>query len=139
MGKREKLLLASAIAGMAIAQAGTTVIHSMGYMLTLNWGTDHGRATGLFMKSFLSWCREKEQELRKAPSQVASRIPGLCAALGMDLEPFFDILDKLLGQREKASEKELCAWGAQPMKNAANTYIQPNQEEVARMFRESVG
>jgi len=140
---REKLLLASSIAGMVISQSGTAVPHSMGYMFSLNWGTDHGRANGLLMKSFLSWCREKEQALCK--TSVEPRIPGLCAALGMELEPFFDMLEKLLrlsvgspGQREKASEAELAAWCSQPMKNAANTYIQPSQEEIARMFRESV-
>ena len=143
--KREKLLLASSIAGMVISQSGTAVIHSMGYLFSLNWGTDHGRANGLLMKSFLSWCREKEQVLCKTGSPVEPRIPGLCAVLGMELEPFFDILEKLLelsgespGQREKASEAELTAWAALPMKNAANTYIQPNQEEIARLFRESV-
>ena len=133
--KREKLLLASSIAGMVISQTGTATPHSMGYLFTINWGTGHGRANGLLMKSFLSWCREKEG---KDPS-VNPRIPGLCAALGMDLEKFFDILERLLGEREKASETELADWGAQPMKNAANTYIKPNQEEIARMFRESVG
>ena len=137
--KREELLLASSIAGMVISQTGTAVPHSMGYIFTLNWGTDHGRANGLLMKSFLSWCREKEQALHKTASPVEPRIGGLCAALGMELEPFFDMLEKLLGQREKASEAELAAWSMQPMKSAANTCIQPNQEEIARMFRESVG
>jgi len=137
--KREKLLLASSLAGMVISQTGTAVPHSMSYMFTLNWDTDHGRATGLLLKSFLSWCREKEQSLPKTDPSAASRINALCAALGMDLEPFFVILEKLLGQREKASEAELSAWGAQPMKNAANTFIQPTQEDIARMFRESVG
>jgi alcohol dehydrogenase class IV len=135
---REKLLLASCIGGMVIAQTGTVVPHSMGYAFTLNWGADHGRANGLLMKSFFSWCREKERSLCKAES-ITPRIPGLCAALGMDLESFFVLLDKLLGEREKAAEAELAAWSALPMKNAANTYIQPTQEDIARIYRESVG
>ena len=131
---RKKLLLASCVAGMVIAQSGTTVVHSMGYVFTLNWGTDHGRANFLLLRSFLSWCREKE----KAACTPEQRIPGVCAALGMELERFFDLLEKLLGQREKASDADLKAWGSLPMKNAANTYIQPNQEDISRMFRESV-
>lgn len=131
---REKLLLASAIAGMVIAQTGTALPHSMGYLFTINWNTDHGRANGLLLKSFLFWCRERE-----AAASISPRIPELCAALGMELEPFFAILEKLLGQREKASEAELQDWGSQPMKNGANTYIQPTQEEILRIYRESVG
>ena len=137
--KREKLLLASSIAGIVIAQTGTAAPHSMGYQFTLNWGTDHGRANGLLMKSFLSWYREKENALAKENSSYPLRIPVLCNALGMELETFFDILEKLLGQREKASETELTAWSALPMKNAANTCIQPTKEEILTIYRESVG
>ncbi|MDR1930016.1 MAG: iron-containing alcohol dehydrogenase [Treponema sp.] len=131
---REKLLLASCIAGMVISQSGTAAPHSMGYHFTLNWGTDHGRANGLLMKPFLRWCREKE-----GASPVKPRIPALCAALGMELEEFFGILEKLLGKRERAAPAELEAWSAQKMKNAANTYLQPDQGEILRIFREAVG
>ena len=137
--KREKLLLASTTAGMVIAQSGTAAPHSMGYLFTLNWGTDHGRANGLLMKSFLLWCREKEITMQKSDPSFTLRIPRLCAALGMDLEKFFNLTEQLLGQREKANETELIAWSALPMKNAAQTYIQPNKEEIERIFRESVG
>ncbi|MDR0447046.1 MAG: iron-containing alcohol dehydrogenase [Treponema sp.] len=137
--KREKLLLASTIAGMVIAQTGTTAPHSMGYEFTLNWNTDHGRANGLLMKSFLLWCREKEQALYKTDSSFKPRIPRLCTVLGMDLEAFLDRVEELLGQREKAGEAEITAWSVKPMKNAANTYIVPNQQEIERIYRESVG
>jgi alcohol dehydrogenase class IV len=132
---REKLLLASSIAGIVISQSGTSVVHSMGYMFTLNWGTDHGRANGLLMKSFLRWCRARE----KADPSIPPRIPALCSALGMDLESFCGKLETLLGNREKASGAELDAWGATGMKNAANTYIKPSQEEIREIFKEAVG
>lgn len=131
---REKLLLASSIAGMAIAQSGTVVPHSMGYLLTLNWGTDHGRANGLLMESFLKWCRAREA----ADPSIAPRIPSLCSALGMDLDRFCGVMEQLLGKREKATEKELAAWGAMPMKNAANTYIKPGQEDIMEMFQDAL-
>jgi hypothetical protein len=107
----------------------------MGYMFTLNWNTDHGRANGLLLKSFLMWCRARE----KANPSIPPRIPALCSALGMDLESFCGKLETLLGNREKASEAELDAWGGTSMKNAANTYIKPSQEEIREMFREAVG
>ena len=139
MEKREKLLLASCIAGMEIAQSGTAAPHSMGYHFTLNWGTDHGRANGLLLKSFLLLCQEKEKVLQKNDPSFRPRIPKLRAALGMDLEKLFDIVEELLGKREKASEDEITGWCAFPMKNAANTYTLPDKEEIERMFRESVG
>ncbi|MDR0586309.1 MAG: iron-containing alcohol dehydrogenase [Treponema sp.] len=132
---REKLLLASSIAGIVISQSGTSVVHSMGYMFTLNWGTDHGRANGLLMKSFLMWCRARE----KNDPSVSPRIPALCSALGIDMESFCGKLETLLENREKASGAELDTWGAANMKNAANTYIKPSQEEIRRMFKEAVG
>ncbi|MDR0403989.1 MAG: iron-containing alcohol dehydrogenase [Treponema sp.] len=131
---REKLLLASSIAGMVISQSGTSVVHSMGYMFTLNWGTDHGRANGLLMKSFLVWCRSHEE----ADPSIPKRIPALCSALGMDLESFCGRLETLLGKRETAAAAEIETWGAMNMKNAANTYICPSQEEIREMFRVSV-
>ena len=137
--KREKLLLASTIGGMVIAQSGTAAPHSMGYQFTLNWGTDHGRANGLLMKSFLLWCREKENAMQKNDPSFILRVPKLRTVLGMELEKLFGIIDQLLGQREKASEAELTTWSALPMKNAAQTYIQPGQKEIERIFRESVG
>ncbi|MDR1143091.1 MAG: iron-containing alcohol dehydrogenase [Spirochaetaceae bacterium] len=132
---REKLLLASTLAGMAISQSGTAVPHSMGYHFTLNWGTDHGRANGLLMKPFLTLCLNRE----RADSSITPRIPALVKALGMDLERFFDIIEQLLGTRERAAEAELAEWGARPMKNAANTYIQPTQAEIGALFRAAVG
>lgn len=137
--KREKLLLSSTVAGMVIAQSGTATPHSMGYQFTLNWGTDHGRANGLLMKSFLLWCQEKEKSIKKDNPFFTLRIPVLCTALGMNLDKFVNLIEQLLGQREKASKTEIDTWSTLPMKNAANTYVQPNTEEIGRIFRESVG
>jgi alcohol dehydrogenase class IV len=137
--KRETLLLASAIAGMVIAQSGTAAPHSMGYHFTLNWGTDHGRANGLLMKSFLCWYKEAEEAKRAADPSYPQRIPDLVNSLGMSFDAFFALVERLLGKREKASEEEIKTWSALPMKNALNTAIQPNQTEIERMFRESVG
>lgn len=50
---REKLLAASSIAGMVIAQSGTSLPHGMGYPLTYHHNVPHGMANGLLLKEYL--------------------------------------------------------------------------------------
>ena len=46
---RSKVLYASMLAGIAIAQTGTTLVHAMGYRLTSDLNLPHGRANGLLL------------------------------------------------------------------------------------------
>ncbi|MBN2558225.1 MAG: iron-containing alcohol dehydrogenase [Clostridia bacterium] len=50
---REKLMYASCLGGMAIAQTGTTMIHSMGYSLTYFRNYSHGRANAMLIGEYL--------------------------------------------------------------------------------------
>ena len=52
---REKLLLMSTIAGIVIAQAGTSLPHACGYMPTYERGIPHGRANAIFTTLFLTF------------------------------------------------------------------------------------
>jgi len=45
---RERMMFASTLAGMVIAQTGTTVAHALGYSLTTDKGVKHGLATAVF-------------------------------------------------------------------------------------------
>lgn len=49
---RSLLLYASTLAGIAIAQTGTTLLHAMGYRLTSDLGIPHGRANGILFPWF---------------------------------------------------------------------------------------
>ena len=133
---REKLLLASAAAGMVIAQTGTTAVHSMGYQYTLNWGTDHGRANGLLLAEYLKLLEKKE----KTESPAGPRMASVREALGMNLDEFAELLNKLLGQREQASQAEIEQWAADPFssRSAANCYIRISGDEVLELYRQSV-
>lgn len=44
IGARGRMLYAASVAGLVIAQAGTTMVHALGYHLTLRHGVSHGRA-----------------------------------------------------------------------------------------------
>ncbi|MBM7559379.1 iron-containing alcohol dehydrogenase family protein [Marinitoga litoralis] len=46
---REKLAIASSLAGIVIAQTGTILPHSLGYRITIHKGIRHGQATAIFL------------------------------------------------------------------------------------------
>ncbi len=46
---RERLMFASTLAGMVIAQTGTTIAHALGYNLTTEKNVKHGLATAVFL------------------------------------------------------------------------------------------
>ncbi|AMJ41658.1 iron-containing alcohol dehydrogenase family protein [Anaerotignum propionicum] len=50
---RDKLMLASALAGVAIAQTSTSIPHCLGYFLTYEKGIPHGRANGIVTQAYL--------------------------------------------------------------------------------------
>lgn len=53
----DSLLLASALAGMAIAHTGTAIPHGLSYYLTYEKGIPHGKAVGYFLPGYLSEAR----------------------------------------------------------------------------------
>ena len=58
----ELLMLTSSIAGMAIAQTGTSLPHALSYDLTCYYGVSHGVACGYYLASYLEAMDEKEIE-----------------------------------------------------------------------------
>ncbi|MBR0577029.1 iron-containing alcohol dehydrogenase [Proteiniclasticum sp. BAD-10] len=61
---REKLLLTSSIAGMVIAQTGTSLPHGMGYALTYEKGVPHGTANGILYPGYLRIFKKTEKLTR---------------------------------------------------------------------------
>ncbi|MBC7189538.1 iron-containing alcohol dehydrogenase, partial [Candidatus Aerophobetes bacterium] len=49
---RENLMYSATLAGIAIAQTGATILHSMGYPLTSSFGISHGKANGILLPWF---------------------------------------------------------------------------------------
>lgn len=81
---RSYCLYASLLAGIAIAQTGTTLIHGMGYKLTAHLGLTHGRANGIL----LPWVSEFNLQAGSAKYAL------LAKSLGEEVEG--------LGQEEAA-------------------------------------
>jgi 1,3-propanediol dehydrogenase/alcohol dehydrogenase len=74
---RAQLLHASMLAGMVIAQTGTTLIHGMGYAPTTQYGIPHGLANGVLMDRVVAFNGEQDPE----------RYVQLAAALGREADP----------------------------------------------------
>ncbi len=128
--KREQLLEASYMAGMVIAQAGTTVVHSMGYSLTYFKDIDHGRTNGLLLGEYLRLVEKSQPEL-------TGRI--LKAMELSDIDSFQELMRALLGRREDVSPEEITQYSKITMraKNIANCAVRPTEEDVHEIFERS--
>ncbi len=58
---RESLMMASMLAGMVIAQTGTSLPHGMGYGLTYHLGYPHGLANGILFSAYLEAFSDKQK------------------------------------------------------------------------------
>ena len=126
---RQNLLYGAAVAGMVIANTGTSPVHSMGYSLTYYRGIPHGRANGLLLPAFLKHCRQKD----------GARTERVYAALGMGAEEFSEKLALLLGEREIYSDSELRAWANKAAQSRKKCAVSFSEEELFSVLKESVG
>lgn len=127
---REQLLTASLLAGIVIAQTGTTVLHAMGYSLTYFKKIEHGRANGLLMGGYLQYLLPEHRE----------KVMAVLRALGLSgIADLKALINDLVGDRERISEKEISAFSAIAMKarNLPFTLKSPSQADLEGMFRNS--
>ncbi|MDR3161083.1 MAG: iron-containing alcohol dehydrogenase [Spirochaetaceae bacterium] len=134
---RWKLLYASTLAGMVIANAGTTAVHALGYMLTYFKHLDHGRANGLLLAQYLRFVEEAERSPKAGPS---GRIGEILGALQLgSVGEFARILDRLLGEKEKPEDLELEYYADRSIttKNIQNCALKPDRDDLLRILRGS--
>lgn len=95
----ERLMLASSLAGMAIAHTGTSLPHGLSYYLTCHKGIPHGKAVGYFLPGYLQlFAEEREIEV-----MMVLRMLGFGG-----LEQFTGFLRECLGRPEiTESEKNV--------------------------------
>lgn len=132
-GDREKLLYASCIGGMVIAQTGTTIVHSMGYSLTYFKGVDHGRANGLLLAEYLRFARKSMPE----------RVDALLGVMGLPtIDAFAGLLHDLLSccELETVTEEEMRHFAsiAVKAKNRVNSVASPTEEEIKEIYSRSL-
>lgn len=128
---REKLLYASMLAGMVIAQTGTTIVHSMGYSLTYFKGADHGRANGLLLPAFLEF-------IAASDSKAINNILSLMKLKTVD--EFRTIIDILLGEKEQVTSHDIAGYIKKvKQKSIENCIITPDDEDITNIYKKSFG
>ncbi|MBS7525995.1 iron-containing alcohol dehydrogenase [Fusibacter paucivorans] len=128
---RDKLLYASFMAGIVIAQTGTTVVHAMGYALTYSKGIDHGKANGLLMGSYLKL-------VSKQDSDLADKI---VSVMGYDsIESMDKLILPMIGEGVHLSEDEIEHYTQKVLKtsNVLNCLVKPAKEDIMNMYQEAL-
>ena len=127
---REKLMLASTIAGMVIAQAGTSLPHGMGYALTYFHNIPHGKANGLLLKSYLEFC-EDENKVRKILYLLTLE----------NLDELGDFLNVMLGYVNSVSYEDICSYTDKIAlnKNKLKNHPAPvGREDIIKIYNDSL-
>ncbi len=95
------LLWAASLGGIVIAQAGTTIVHSMGYPLTYYKDIPHGMANGLLLPEYL----------RRTATVLPDKVACALATLGFESpDDFAAFLREILPCDAVFTPEELEAW-----------------------------
>lgn len=127
---REKLLLASTLGGMVIAQAGTSLPHGMGYALTYFNGIAHGRANGLILKAYL--------ELSSNMHKVEKILSNLKF---QNIDEFGKCMEELIGKETSVTEEEIIKYSKAMISNKdklKNHPFEVAEEDILNMYRKSL-
>jgi len=127
---RKKLMLASTIAGMVIAQSGTSLPHGMGYALTYFHNIPHGKANGIFLKSYLEFC-EDENKVHKILYLLTLE----------NLDELGNFIINMLGYVDGVNYKDICSYADQVFlnKNKLKNHPTPvTREDILNIYNDSL-
>ncbi|WBW97352.1 iron-containing alcohol dehydrogenase [Oceanirhabdus sp. W0125-5] len=107
---RERIMLASTLAGVVISQAGTSLPHGMGYPLTYHHKIPHGKANGLLLKAYLNFCYEN--------LNLRSKVETILDLLEFDtIDQFGQFIKQIMPNNCNISESDLRKYTLSMMKN----------------------
>ncbi|AMW32794.1 iron-containing alcohol dehydrogenase family protein [Fervidobacterium islandicum] len=119
---RERMMFASTLAGMVIAQTGTTVAHALGYPLTTEKGVKHGLATAVFLPF----------ELKVAKKHGYEKANRVLEIFDDSLYEFFRSLN--VGLNIKISDEEINSW-TQVVVNASHLSATPGKYDLETIMQ----
>ncbi|ONI45030.1 alcohol dehydrogenase [Candidatus Epulonipiscioides gigas] len=128
---RQKLLLVSTYAGMAIAQTGTSIPHTCGYNLTYYENIPHGAANVLFYRAYLNSFKNKERAF------------DILGWLGIEsIDKFANLIDTLLAKYKiKCSTEKLQKYTDITFSNKlklANHPEEVTREMILKIYQDSL-
>ena len=127
---RDKVMLASSLAGIQIAQNGTSLPHGMGYPLTYFKGLPHGLANGVLTLAYLKSFKDQ------------TKIQRMLNILGLkDLNELGLILEKLINVKLDISLEEIEAYSKEFISNKAklkNHTEAVSFEDIVAIYRDSL-
>lgn len=126
---RNKVMLASTLAGIQIAQTGTSLPHGMGYPLTYFKGLPHGLANGVLTIEYLKSFKDK------------SKINRMLNLLGMNLEELEDIFNKLINVNIEITEEEIINYSKSFVSNKSklkNHTEKVELEDIIQIYMKSL-
>lgn len=115
---RSRMLYAACLSGYVIAQTGTTLVHGMGYYLTIEFGIAHGLANGLLLPPIF----------RHNAEQMPGKVAAIATALGYPaeatpedsgdkvVEAIYNLFDKIgvsTSAKDSGSDIERIDWCAE--------------------------
>ena len=129
---RQRLLYASMLAGIVIANTGTTALHAMGYSLTYFKGIDHGRANGLLMGAFINFMHQ----------HVPEKVKQILSLMNLkSVDAFSTHINRMLKHKETLDQSDIETYAdiAVKAKNNANTIQSPVRSEIVQIYKNSFG
>ena len=101
-------MMASTIAGMVIAQTGTSLPHGMGYALSYFKGLPHGLANGCLYREYLNIFKDRE------------KVNNIWKCLGLQsYEELIEVLDKLTVVEIDVTKEEIASYTEGMISNKA--------------------
>lgn len=129
---REKLLCASSIAGIVIAQSGTSLPHGMGYSLTYNHDVPHGMANGILLKEYL----------KNYNFNDSIKISKILSLLGFEtLDDFGNYIENLFSNKVIVSISELEEYSNYMILNEAKLKNHPfkiTYDDILNIYKNSL-
>lgn len=127
---REKLLLASTLGGVAIANTGTSLPHGMGYPLTYYKKVPHGLANGVLYIHYLKVFKDR------------SKVEKIHQLLGLNSHIEFEkILTILCTHAIQVTEEEIKAYTSSMCSNEAKLKNHPEEvgyEDIYNIYKRSL-
>lgn len=132
---RANMLLSSLIAGMALNHTGTILAHGMGYALTLDYGLQHGHASGFILPYLLEHIYPKYKERIDRIGEVLGGPPWeVLKQLSKDIDMPVRLRD--IGIKESELDRlsqRMLENSSRSLKNIDFSFTEDDFKQVARL------